>query len=155
VFSPALERHVTPVHSVSVPSAPSVTDFGGAIVRHSVDVIALGPKLASISQLMFFEGEKNSVPVDVWGTSVPEVCGALDVVERVVVGVAAEVVVVVGDEVGGDGLLEQAARAVAPDARISTLTGHFHSASGIGRAYGRIGSGSGLSMRGQGSTARA
>ena len=90
---------MTPVHSVSVPSAPSVTDFGGAIVRHSVDVIALGPKLASISQLMFFEGEKNSVPVDVWGTSVPEVCGALDVVERVVVGVAAEVVVVVGDEV--------------------------------------------------------
>jgi hypothetical protein len=45
------------VHSVSVPSAASVTDFAGDRVRQSVLVIALGPKLASISQLMFFDGE--------------------------------------------------------------------------------------------------
>lgn len=57
VFSPALERHWTPVHSVRLPSFISVTDFGGVMVRHSVEVIALGPKFESISQLMFFDGE--------------------------------------------------------------------------------------------------
>ena len=36
-------------------------------------VPALDPELASISQLMFCEGEKNSVPVAVCGTRVPEV----------------------------------------------------------------------------------
>ncbi len=140
MFKPALERHETPVHSVSVPSAPSVTDLGGETVRHNVDVMALGPKLESISQLMFFEGETNSVPVEVCGTSVPEVCevldvvlcAVLDVVDRDVVVVAAEVVVV--DELDGDGLLEQAASATAPDARISRRTDHFRIAMGIGRA---------------------
>ncbi len=125
------------MHSVSVPSAPSVTDFGGETVRHSVDVMALGPKLESISQLMFFEGETNSVPVEVCGTSVPEVCDVLDVVlcevldvvDRDVVVVAAEVVVV--DELDGDGLLEHAASATAPDARISRRTDHFRIARGI------------------------
>ncbi len=131
---------MTPVHSVSVPSAPSVTDFGGETVRHSVDVMALGPKLESISQLMFFEGEKNSVPVEVCGTSVPEVCAVLDVVlcavldvvDRDVVAVAAEVVVV--DELDGDGLLEQAASATAPAARTSRRTDHLRIAMRIGRA---------------------
>ena len=140
MFRPALERHETPVHSVSVPSAPSVTDFGGETVRHSVDVMALGPKLELIWQLMFFEGETNSVPVEVCGTSVPEVCevldvvlcAVLDVVDCDVVVVAAEVVVVV-DELDGDGLLEQAASATAPDARISRRTDHFRIAMGIGR----------------------
>jgi hypothetical protein len=55
VFSPALERQLTPVHSLSVLSVISVTDFGGEIVRHSAPVVP--PELLSISQLMFFDGE--------------------------------------------------------------------------------------------------
>lgn len=54
---PALERQVTPVHSVRLPSACSVTDLGGEMVRHSALVVALVPTLLSISQLMFFDGE--------------------------------------------------------------------------------------------------
>jgi hypothetical protein len=57
VFSPAFERHWTPVHSVRVPPVLNVTDFGGEMVRHSVEVMAVEPTLLSISQLMFFEGE--------------------------------------------------------------------------------------------------
>jgi hypothetical protein len=57
VFTPALERQLTPVHSVRLPSAISVTDFCGEYVRQSVDVMALEPKSLSISQLRFFEGE--------------------------------------------------------------------------------------------------
>jgi hypothetical protein len=57
VFSPALERQLTPVHSVRLPSAFNVTDFGGEMVRQSALVMALELKLLSISQLMFFEGE--------------------------------------------------------------------------------------------------
>jgi hypothetical protein len=57
VFSPALERHVSPVHSFSVLSVIRVTDFGGESVRQSVLVMALEPRLLSISQLMFFDGE--------------------------------------------------------------------------------------------------
>jgi hypothetical protein len=34
-----------------------VTDFGGERVRQSVLVRALAPRLLSISQLMFFDGE--------------------------------------------------------------------------------------------------
>jgi hypothetical protein len=45
VFSPALERQVAPLHSVSEPSVASVTDFSGEKVRQSVLVVALGPKL--------------------------------------------------------------------------------------------------------------
>jgi hypothetical protein len=57
VFVPALERQLTPVHSVSVLSVFNVTDFGGEMVRHSALVVALVPTLLSISQLMFFDGE--------------------------------------------------------------------------------------------------
>jgi len=123
---------VTPVHSVSVPSAPSVTDFGGEMVRHSVDLMALGPKLESISQLMFVEGERNSVPVDVWGTSVGEVCDVLDVVPCAVLGVGDPDVV--EDELDGEGLLEQAASATAQAGRISSRNDHLRSAMGIARA---------------------
>jgi hypothetical protein len=34
-----------PVHSVSVPSGVSVTDFGGEIVRQRAEVSEFGPKL--------------------------------------------------------------------------------------------------------------
>ena len=54
---PALERQLTPVHSVRLPSVFKVTDFGGEMVRQSAFVMVLGPKLSSISQLMFFDGE--------------------------------------------------------------------------------------------------
>ena len=57
MFVPALERQLTPLHSVRLLSVFNVTDFGGEMVRHSVLVMALGPKLSSISQLMFFDGE--------------------------------------------------------------------------------------------------
>jgi hypothetical protein len=57
VFTPALERQLTPVHSVRLLSVINVTDFGGEMVRQSALVMALGPKSSSISQLMFFEGE--------------------------------------------------------------------------------------------------
>jgi hypothetical protein len=42
---------------VRVPPVLNVTDFGGEMVRHSVEVMAVEPTLLSISQLMFFEGE--------------------------------------------------------------------------------------------------
>jgi hypothetical protein len=35
----------------------NVTDFGGESVRQAAFVTALGPRLLSISQLMFFDGE--------------------------------------------------------------------------------------------------
>ena len=139
-----------------------MTDFGGEMVRHSVDVMALGPKLESISQLMFFEGEKNSVPVEVCGTSVPEVCevldvvlcAVLDVVDADVVVVAAEVVVV--DELDGDGLLEQAASASGAGRQDQQADRPFPQRN-VHRTSLRRGrrSGSGLSLRGQASTARA
>ncbi len=62
---PAFERHWVPLHSVSVLSVPSVTDRCGDSVKQSVEVMEDGPKLSSISQLMFPEGERNSVPVGV------------------------------------------------------------------------------------------
>ena len=52
-----MERQLTPVHSVRLPSVVNVTDFGCEMVRQSAVVMALGPKLSSISQLMFFDGE--------------------------------------------------------------------------------------------------
>ena len=52
-----MERQVAPVHSCSVLSVMRVTDFGGERVRQSALVVALEPKLLSISQLMFFDGE--------------------------------------------------------------------------------------------------
>ena len=54
---PALERQSCPVHSVSVPSGWSTTERAGLIVKQRVEVPALDPGLASISQLMFCEGE--------------------------------------------------------------------------------------------------
>jgi hypothetical protein len=164
VFNPPLDRQETPVHSVSVPSVANVTDFGGEAVRHSVDVRAFCPKLESISQLMFFEGETNSVVVDVWGTSVPEVCEVLDVVgpavlevvEAAVVVVATEVVVVVDedDEDDEDGPLEQAARAAAQAGRIIRRTDRLRSAIGISRAYVREPARSGLWTTRQASAAQ-
>jgi hypothetical protein len=137
VFSPALERHWSPVHSVSEPAVFSVTDLGGEMVRHSAEVMALGPRLSSISQLMFFEGERNSVPVDVCGTRVP-VVWEVDVVlgdepDVVEVG-AADVVVVLGED-DGEGLLEQADSATASAGRISTPSHHFRIAMGMSQAY--------------------
>ena len=52
-----MERQVSPAHSVRVPSVFSVTVFAGEMVRQSALVMALVPKLESISQLMFFDGE--------------------------------------------------------------------------------------------------
>ena len=52
-----MERQLTPVHSFSVLSVIRVTDFGGERVRQSALVMALEPRLSSISQLMFFDGE--------------------------------------------------------------------------------------------------
>jgi hypothetical protein len=43
VFSPALPRQFTPVHSVSVLSVFNSTDFGGEIVRQDASVSALDP----------------------------------------------------------------------------------------------------------------
>jgi hypothetical protein len=147
-----------------VPSVPNVTDFGGEAVRHSVDVMAVCPKLESISQLMFFEGETNSVLVDVWGTSVPEVCEVLDVVgaavlevvEAAVVVVATEVVVVVDEDDSDDedGPLEQAASAAAQAGRIIRRNDRVRTAIGISRAYGRVPAGSGLWTTGLASAAR-
>ena len=54
---PALERQLTPLHSVRLLSVFNVTDLGGEMVRQSALVMAFGPKLSSISQLMFFDGE--------------------------------------------------------------------------------------------------
>jgi hypothetical protein len=127
VFSPALERQLTPVHSLSVLSVMRVTDFGGEMVRQSVLVMALEPRLLSISQLMFFDGEKNSVTVEVCGTSVPDVWVVLDVVPEpppVVVVDGAVVVDVVDDELEV-GLLEQAANARAQAGRSNRLIDRF------------------------------
>jgi hypothetical protein len=86
VPSPAFERHCWPVHSVNVLSVLSVTDAAGENVRQKADVMALGPRLLSISQLMFFEGDRNSVEVWVCGCRVPDVV----VVDPVVVDVVRE-----------------------------------------------------------------
>ena len=58
VPTPAFARHCWPLHSANELSVLSVTDAGGENVRQKVDVIAVDPKPLSISQLMFFEGEK-------------------------------------------------------------------------------------------------
>ena len=133
MFSPALERQETPVHSVSALLVPNVTDFAGEMVRHSVDVVAFGPRLESISQLMFFEGEKNSVLVGVWGASVPNVRVVVDVPDPDVVDV--DDLEVVDEELEGEGLLEQAASASAQAGRTSRRTNHVRSARGIRRVY--------------------
>ena len=57
MFVPALERQLTPVHSVRLLLVCNVTDFGGEMVRQSALVVAPVPTLLSISQLMFFDGE--------------------------------------------------------------------------------------------------
>ena len=54
-----------------------------------------------------------------------------------------------------DGLLEQAASATAQTGRMNTPSDHFRRAGGIGRAYGWVGFGSGLSLSGQASATRA
>ncbi len=141
VFRPALERQLTPVHSVRVLSVASVTDFGGETVRQSVLVRAPGPKLSSISQLMFFDGETNSVLVEVCGTSVPDVWVVVEVVVAVELevddcgvldgDVALDVVVV--DEEFEDGVLEQAARASAQAGRISRRIAQVRGVLGIGQ----------------------
>jgi hypothetical protein len=134
VLVPALERQFTPAHSVRLLSVFNVTDLGGEIVRQSVLVMALGPKLSSISQLMFFEGDKNSVPVGVCGTSVPDVCDVLvDELELKVVVVTDEAVVLVDAEFDDDGPLEQAARARAHAGRSSSRSDHIRSARGTQR----------------------
>jgi hypothetical protein len=48
---------LVPLHSFNVPSVVRVTDLGGDTVRQRVLVIALAPRLLSISQLMFLDGE--------------------------------------------------------------------------------------------------
>ncbi len=113
VFTPALERHCVPVHTATLPSGVRVADRGGERVRHMVWLMELDPKLKSISQLMFPEGERNSVPVGVCGTNVPVVCPAVEVVPRAVVEVVATDVLVDVAVVGGAALLEQAAAKVA------------------------------------------
>lgn len=99
-------------------------------MRHKVCVIELEPKLTSISQLMFFEGERNSVLVGVCGSSVPLVAEVVVVVEPtleadVVVETGAEELVelaVDDDVVVSDGEpLEHDANSAAPAA--STRTG--------------------------------
>lgn len=118
---PAFDRHCCPVHSVRVLSSFSVTDLAGESVRQSVDVIVLGPKLSSISQLMLPEGERNSVSVAVCGAKVPVVFAKddVDVVVGTVVDVVDAPVVVVVVVVVGDEPLEQAASHKAP---LSTST---------------------------------
>lgn len=148
-----MERQLTPVHSVRELFVARVTDFGGERVRQSAFVRAFGPKLLSISQLMFFDGEKNSVLVDVCGTRVPDVVDVvppvLEVVDGalvVVVAVAVEVVV----EFEEDGLLEQAASASAHAGRISRRTDHVRNALGIRRAYVRSAPKCGFPLSSQG-----
>lgn len=139
VFKPALERQLTPVHSTRVLSVDNVTDFGGDSVRQSELVRPLWPKLESISQLMFPDGETNSVLVEDCGTSVPDVwvvvdvvpAMELDVVDWWVVDVDVVVDVVVVDEEFDDGLLEQAARARAQAGSTSRRIDHERSALGI------------------------
>src|SRR5271163_2787054 len=92
---------------------------------------------------MFFDGDKNSVPVGVCGTNVPDVWAVLDVVladelevvECAVVVVTEEEVVVVDEEFDDDGLLEHAARARAHAGRRSSRTDRVRSARGIGGVY--------------------
>jgi hypothetical protein len=128
VFSPAFERQFTPVHSLSVLSVMRVADFGGEKVRQSTLVRELEPRLLSISQLMFFDGEKNSVTVEVCGTSVPDVWVVLDVelAAAVVDVVLADVVDVEGEPEGE--LLEQAANARAQAGKSSRLIDRFRRA---------------------------
>jgi hypothetical protein len=137
-----LARHWALLHSARVLSGFKVTECGGEMVKHSVDVRELGPKLSSISQLMFPDGDRNSALLAVWGASVPVVD---EVTEVVLVDVGPELVVDVGpelvvDEAGGidgDGLLEHAASATTQTGRKSTRSGHVRSPLCIGRGYRR------------------
>ena len=120
---------------MSVLSVIRVTDFGDEMVRQSALVMALEPKWLSISQLMFFDGEKNSVTVDDCGTAVPDVSDVLDVVpeSRLVDVVARAVVVVAGlvDVVEDElevGLFEQAANATTQAGRSKRLIDRFRGA---------------------------
>ena len=125
VFTPALDRHCVPVHTATVPSGVSVADRAGDTVRHRAWLIELAPKLKSISQLMFPEGDKNSVPVGVCGTNVPVVCAVVDVAPCAVVEVVAMIVLVDVLVVGGAALSEQAVASVAPPiTRTSRPMGH-------------------------------
>jgi hypothetical protein len=82
------------------------------------------------------------VPVDVWGTSVPEVCDVPDVVDVLDALPALELEVVeagvvdVVDELEVDGLLEQAASASAHAETIERLIDHARNVPGIRRVYG-------------------
>ena len=102
------------MHSVNELSVLSVTDAGGEIVRQKADVMALAPSPLSISQLMFLEGDRNSVEVCVCGCSVPDVVVVDPLVADVVadrdpiVEVTAALVVDV-EEARGVDPLEQAA----------------------------------------------
>jgi hypothetical protein len=58
-----LARHGAPLHSARELSGFRVTDWGGEMVKHNVDVRELDSKLSSISKLMFPDGDKNSVLV--------------------------------------------------------------------------------------------
>jgi hypothetical protein len=109
-------------------------------VRHSAEVMELVPKLKSSSQLMFFDGERNSVLVAVCGTSVPDVWDEVDVevdVDDVDVDVVERALVdvdVVDDELE-DGLLEHAANPTTHAGRTNRGTDHLRSTRGIGRVY--------------------
>jgi hypothetical protein len=127
VFSPAFPRQLTPVHSVNVLSLFNCTDFGGDMVRQNAPVIALDAPL-SISQLMFFDGEKNSVLLDVCGTNVPDVPDVVDVVPD-------ELVEVVDEALGEDGPPEQAASVSAQPARARSRIDQVRTALGIGEVY--------------------
>jgi hypothetical protein len=130
-----LERQLTPVHSVRLLSVINVTDFGGETVRHNALVSALGPKSESISQLMFLDGEKNSVLVEVCGSRVPDVWDVLGVVlTGDLVVVVERAVVLVDDELEDEGLLEQAASARAQTGRTSRRIDQGRSVRGIAGA---------------------
>ena len=88
---------------------------------------------------MFREGERNSVPVGVCGASVPVVCALLDPVLPGVPDVECEVEVEVdvdaaGEELGVDGLFEQAASTTAAAPR--TTTGPTKDRRGVRRIRG-------------------
>ena len=86
---------------------------------------------------MFREGERNSVPVGVCGASVPVVSALLDPVLPGVPAVECEAEVDVdaaGEELGVDGLFEQAASATAAATR--TTTGPTKDRRGVRRIRG-------------------
>ena len=109
VPSAPFERHCVPVHVVTVLSVLRTADWGGEYVRHKVWVIELEPKSSSISQLMFFVGERNSEAVGVCGSSVPLVA---DVVVVLVCAVECDVVV----DAGVDDVVERAVDDVVVEA---------------------------------------